>query len=253
MSDGALVSDGALSVTDLHAGYGRMEVVSGVSWRVAEGEVVALVGRNGAGKTTTLRATVGLREGRFSGTIHLAGSDITRLRPARMVAAGLVLVPEGRRLFAAMTVEENLRLGAFTRRKGSKRSIDEGFERVFQLFPMLRQFCPKLCGSLSGGEQQMVAIGRAMMASPRFLLLDEPTAGLAPAISDELYRAIGALASTGMGILVVEQSVDRALRYTDRTYVMEQGRIEREADSSKLTTQELEVAILGTQEIRGES
>lgn len=246
------MSDVVLRVSDLHAGYGRMEVVSGVSWEVAEGEVVALVGRNGAGKTTTLRATVGLREGVFSGSIHLAGTDVTRLRPARMVAAGLVLVPEGRRLFAAMTVEENLRLGAYARRKGTKHSIKKGFERVFGLFPMLEQFSPKLCGSLSGGEQQMVAIGRAMMAGPRFLLLDEPTAGLAPAISDELYRAVGELVAGGMGVLVVEQSVDRALHYTDRTYVMEQGRIEREADSAKLTAQELEVAILGTQEIRGE-
>lgn len=240
-----------LEVTDLRAGYGRMEVVFGVSWLLTSGEVVALVGRNGSGKTTTLRATVGLRDGPFSGTVRLDGADVTRLSPSRMVEAGVVLVPEGRRVFRSMTVAENLRLGAFTRRKDPPRRLDVAYEEVFALFPALRGFLRKPCGSLSGGEQQMVAIGRAMMSVPRFLLLDEPTAGLAPAVCDELYEAIRTLASSGKGVLVVEQSVERALEGTDRTYVMDHGRIHREAPSASLTGEELEVAILGTQEVGG--
>jgi branched-chain amino acid transport system ATP-binding protein len=240
-----------LEATELRAGYGRMEVVFGVTWQLASGEVVALVGRNGSGKTTTLRATVGLRDGPFSGRVHLAGVDVTRLGPSRMVDAGVVLVPEGRRVFRSMTVAENLRLGAFARRKAPAARLEDAYEQVFALFPALRGFLRKPCGSLSGGEQQMVAVGRAMMSAPRFLLLDEPTAGLAPAICDELYEAVRALANAGMGVLVVEQSVERALQGSDRTYVMDHGRIEREAPSTSLTTEELEVAILGTQEVGG--
>jgi branched-chain amino acid transport system ATP-binding protein len=241
-----------LEVRGLRAGYGQMEVVSGVDLTLSAGEVVALVGRNGAGKTTTLRATVGLRDGPFSGSVLVAGRDVTRLGTSRMVEAGVVLVPEGRRIFGSMTVAENLRLGAFSRRKAAV-DLEAARERVFDLFPALRGFLRKPCASLSGGEQQMVAVGRAMMADPRFLLLDEPTAGLAPAISDEVYVAVRALAAGGIGVLVVEQSVERALEGSDRTYVMEQGRIEREAVSSSLTVEELEVAILGTQEVGGGS
>lgn len=242
-------TDHVLEVSDLHAGYGRMEVVFGVSWNLTSGEVVALVGRNGSGKTTTLRAVVGLRDGPFSGVVRVDKADLTRLGPSRMVESGVVLVPEGRRVFRSMTVGENLRLGAFTRRKGPPGRLDDAYEEVLTLFPALRGFLRKTCGSLSGGEQQMVAVGRAMMAAPRFLLLDEPTAGLAPAVCDELYGAIRALASSGKGILVVEQSVERALQGSDRTYVMDHGQIEREAPSASLTGEELEVAILGTQEV----
>ncbi len=245
---GTGTSRARLSVRDLRAGYGQMEVVSSVSWTVEPGEVVALVGRNGAGKTTTLRAAVGLRDGRFAGTVHLGARDITALSPSRIVESGVVLVPEGRRLFRSMSVRDNLRLGSFVHRRDRSDRSAADLEHVFELFGALRSFLDKPCGQLSGGEQQMVAIGRAMMARPAVLLLDEPTSGLSPAASESLYVALRALAGQGVGILVVEQSVERALRSSDRIILMENGRILQEGRSDAVSGDELARAIVGVGE-----
>lgn len=236
-----------LDVQGIRAGYGRMEVVHDVRWTMSPGEVVAMVGRNGAGKTTTLRALAGLRDELFGGRVFFDAVDITRFTPARVVAMGMVLVPEGRRLFRAMTVEENLRLGAYSRRREPLSQIDETLGQVFTLFPVLERYRHRPCGNLSGGEQQMAAIGRAMMAKPRLFLLDEPTSGLAPAICDHLYEAITSLAGAGAGVLVVEQSVERALAGAARVLVMDRGQLVSDTASSDLSAADLARSIVGVE------
>jgi len=228
------MSEACLQVTDLDAGYGQMEVVSKVSFALHPGELVALLGRNGAGKSTTLAAVSGVRTGWCQGKIQIDGRTINRLSPAKVAAAGLVLVPEGRRIFREMSVWENLQIGAYLRRRRPKSDMAEDLEKVVDLFPALAQFRRKIAGTLSGGEQQMVAVGQAMMCRPRYLLLDEPTSGLSPSLSEQLYRAMCALADSGLGVLVVEQSVERALNYSGRTYVMETGRVVLEGESAAL-------------------
>jgi len=223
-----------LSIRDLHAGYGQMEVVGGVGFDVNRGEVVAMVGRNGAGKSTTLCAIAGLRLGWFRGTVHLDGDKIAQQAPAKVARSGLALVPEGRRIFRELTVHENLHMGAYLRRRKPRAEMHEDFDKVRELFPALSTYWKKVSGSLSGGEQQMVAIGQALMSRPRYLLLDEPTSGLAPGLCENLYKAIATMAESGIGVLVVEQSVDRALRHTHRTYVMESGRIALDGRSDSL-------------------
>ncbi|HTX29314.1 MAG TPA: ABC transporter ATP-binding protein [Streptosporangiaceae bacterium] len=239
-----------LEVSDLHAGYGSLEAVAGISLHVGAAETVALVGRNGAGKTTSLLAIAGLRYGRFPGGVKLGGTDISRASSRQIVDAGLAHVPEGHRIFTGLTVEENLRLGAYTRRRSGRKAVAGTMERIFDLFPILRTYASRNAGFLSGGEQQMVAIGQALMAEPRVLMLDEPTSGLAPIVVRTIYDAIAQLREQGIAILIVEQSVPRALANSNRCYVMERGRIVISGDSAILAQDEHVFAIVrGTEEV----
>jgi branched-chain amino acid transport system ATP-binding protein len=207
-----------LEVSELHSRYGRIPALAGVSLSVAAGELVALVGANGAGKTTLLKALSGVQPV-HGGTIRFDGRDIGRSHARERVQMGIVQVPEGRQVFAPMTVQENLELGAFAR--GSQGSM----VRVFELFPVLQEKRSELAGNLSGGQQQMLAIGRALMARPRLLLLDEPSMGLAPRLVAEIFARVAALKAEGTTILLVDQNARAALSIADRAYVMETGRI----------------------------
>jgi branched-chain amino acid transport system ATP-binding protein len=210
-----------LALEDVRAGYGRIEVLKGVSLGVPKGVVVTLLGANGAGKTTTLRAIMGLVS-LTAGSIVLDDTPIGGLRPDRIVRRGISMVPEGRELFMEMTVEENLEMGAFTRRDAGVR---EDFDTIFGLFPRLGERRRQLAGTLSGGEQQMLAIARALMARPRLLLLDEPSLGLAPTVVDEIFDRIEAIAREGMSILLVEQNARMALDIADYGYVLQTGQV----------------------------
>jgi len=202
-----------------------------VSFAVAPGEIVALVGPNGAGKSTLLRAVVGLLPLR-GGTVRWEGRPLDGLPTHRIVEAGIALVPEGRRLFTRMTVEENLLLGAFAPRAQADRRV--GLERVFTLFPRLAERRRQLAGSLSGGEQQMVALGRALMSRPRLLLLDEPSLGLAPRVVEAILGTLRQIRQAGLGVLLVEQNVPASLALADRAYVLERGRIALEGRGAAL-------------------
>ena len=244
------MSDALLAVSELHAGYGSLRAVDGISLEVGAAETVALIGRNGAGKTTSLLAIAGLRYGRFPGTVTLGGLDVSKATPRQIVDAGLAHVPEGHRIFSRLNVEENLRLGAYTRRRSGRKAVATSMERVFDLFPILRTYATRNAGFLSGGEQQMVAIGQALMAEPRVLMLDEPTSGLAPIVIRTIYDAIARLREQGLAILIVEQSVPRALANSSRCYVMERGRIVISGDSPILAQDEHVFAIVrGTEEV----
>jgi branched-chain amino acid transport system ATP-binding protein len=222
-----------LTISGLCAGYGGMQVVQDVDLEVRSGEVVGLVGRNGAGKTTTLQAIAGIRFGVFRGRVQIDERDITRWSPAQMAKAGLAFVPEGHRVFAGMTVDENLRLGGFSVRR-DKAALATSLERVFELFPDLHVARDRSAEQLSGGQQQMLAIGSALMCRPRFLLLDEPCAGLAPTLVDRIYEVVERLAAEGQGVLIVEQDVQRVMRRSARTYVMDQGVIVLRGPSAEL-------------------
>jgi branched-chain amino acid transport system ATP-binding protein len=220
-----------LEVRDVHAGYGDVPVLSGVSLAVAGGEIVALVGPNGAGKTTLLRVIAGLLPVR-RGAVTWEGRPIHLVPAHRIVEQGIALVPEGRRLFARMTVEENLLIGAFAPHAlGFRR---EGLARVLAIFPRLAERRRQLAGSLSGGEQQMVAIGRALMSRPRLLLLDEPSLGLAPRVVEGILGVLREVHREGVGVFLVEQNVQAALALADRGYVLEGGRISREGSGRDL-------------------
>jgi branched-chain amino acid transport system ATP-binding protein len=236
--------NGALVAENLSAGYGSMQVVRDVSLSVGPGEIVALLGRNGAGKTTTLCALGGLVHGAGSGTVRIGETDLTHLAAPERVGRGLALVPEGHRIFRTLTVRENLWLGASRIRRQGKAAIAEAMRKAFGLFPILEEYQALPAGSLSGGEQQMVAIGQALMAKPGVLLLDEPTSGLAPAVVRLIYAAMDLLRQDGMAILVVEQSVDRALVHSDRYYVMERGQMAADGQSAEPGSQELVSAIV---------
>ena len=210
-----------LEVSDLHAHYGAIEALKGISLTVEEGEVVTLIGSNGAGKSTTLRCISGLTPA-SAGTLTFAGQDITQVAPHEIVTHGIALSPEGRRCFSRMTVRENLDLGAY-RQRGP--AIAASLERVFTLFPRLKERESQKAGTMSGGEQQMLAIGRAMMASPKLLLLDEPSLGIAPVLVDRIYQTISEIHALGMAILLVEQNANRALDAASRGYVLETGRV----------------------------
>ncbi len=243
-------ADPLLDVSELHAGYGSLQAVAGISLQVGAAETVALIGRNGAGKTTSLLAIAGLRYGRFPGNVKLGGADVTRASPRELVDAGLAHVPEGHRIFASLTVEENLLLGAYPRRRAGRKAAAATMERVFDLFPILRTYASRNAGFLSGGEQQMVAIGQALMAEPKVLMLDEPTSGLAPMVVRTIYDAIGRLRDQGLAVLMVEQSVPRALANSNRCYVMERGRIVISGESPVLAQNEHVFAIVrGTEEV----
>ena len=239
--DGWQVSDlsPSLAVSDLFAGYGRMQVVRGVSLEVFPGELVGVLGRNGAGKTTALMAIGGVRRGVASGSVVLMGRESFGRRPHELAEAGLAVVPEGRRIFREMTVADNLRLGAFVRRRVPASELAADLARVYGIFPVLEIYRERLAGQLSGGEQQMVAVGQALMARPRVLLLDEPAAGLSPAVATELYERVRYLAHEGIAVLVVEQAVERALVFAERVYVMEQGRVVLEERAEHLDGEQL--------------
>ena len=210
-----------LEVTDLTSHYGRIQALKGVSLNVGQGQLVALVGANGAGKTTFLRSVSGVQR-TTGGSIRFAGEDITQIRPDKRVKLGICQVPEGRQVFGPMSVEDNLRLGAYLRR--DKGAIAEDMERMYAMFPILKEKAKLPAGTLSGGQQQMLAIGRALMGRPRLLLLDEPSMGLAPLLVQEIFAAVKSLRAQGITLLLVEQNAHAALSIADAGYVLETGK-----------------------------
>ena len=250
-----------LEVSGARARYGAIEALAGVSLTVGEGEVVTLIGANGAGKSTTLRAICGLTPA-VAGTVTFAGEDITAVPADQIVTRGIALSPEGRRCFPRMTVRENLDLGAYRRPGAARRpgvfgqrraarqhraAVAQDMERVFTLFPRLKERSAQKAGTMSGGEQQMLAIGRALMAEPTVLLLDEPSLGLAPVIVDKIYEIIREINEQGVTILLVEQNANYALEVSSRGYVLETGTVALTDKSASLRTDErVKAAYLGT-------
>jgi len=219
-----------LEVSELRSAYGRILALKGVSLRASAGEITAIVGGNGAGKTTLLRCLSGVQPA-SGGRVAFDGEDITGWPPHRRVAAGIAQSPEGRQVFGPLSVEDNLRLGAFRR---GRAEMAEGIERVFAMFPVLREKRALPAAGLSGGQQQMLAIGRALMSRPRLLLLDEPSMGLAPVLVDAILDAVVALRAAGVMVLLVEQNASAALAIADRGYVIETGRIAHEGTGAAL-------------------
>ena len=209
-----------LKVDDIHVYYGQIHAIKGVSFEVHEGEIVSLIGANGAGKSTVLKTISGLMHPK-SGSISFLGNDITHAEAYKLVNHGLAQVPEGRRIFLQMTVRENLDMGAYTQKDVSEADIDD----VFRRFPRLKEREKQIAGTLSGGEQQMLAMGRAMMSHPKLLMLDEPFMGLAPILVEQIFDIIREFHAAGTTILLVEQNAGKALAIADRAYVLEQGRI----------------------------
>jgi branched-chain amino acid transport system ATP-binding protein len=221
-----------LEVSGLQVDYGAIRAVHDVSLTLAEGELVTLLGANGAGKSSTLMCIAGALPA-TAGTIRLEGADVTSARPEAMVRKGVATVPETRDVFPDLTVDENLQLGAYTRRADAG-GVAEDRARMFEMFPVLAERTGQPAGTLSGGEQQMLVIARAMMSRPRFLLLDEPSLGLAPTIVDQIFDMIATLKRSGLTILLVEQNASKALAVADRAYVMRLGKIEAEGTASEI-------------------
>jgi branched-chain amino acid transport system ATP-binding protein len=220
-----------LSLAGVHISYGKVEAVRGVSLEVAENEIVTIIGANGAGKSTLLNAIMGVLP--LKGRVAFAGKGLRRLEIEDRVALGLSLVPEHRELFWSMSVEDNLQLGTF---RVAKAQAGNAFERVYSLFPRLKERRRQLAGTLSGGEQQMLAMGRALMGAPRLLMLDEPSLGLAPILVADIFRTIGELRSAGVSVLLVEQNARAALKIADRAYVMELGEFVLHGDAAEMAT-----------------
>lgn len=232
-----------LEVADLKANYGAAPALWGVSLNVDKGELVCVVGPNGAGKSTLINVIAGLHRAR-EGQLRFNGQDITQLAPHRFCDQGIAIVPEGRRLFTGMSVQDNLELGSYL--PGPKAQRAQSLERVLSLFPVLQQKLAAPAGSLSGGQQQMVAIGRAMMSRPQLLLLDEPSLGLAPTVVLDMFKAIREINAAGTSVLLVEQNVAMAMELAHRAYVMEEGRIVAQGLASELMNQpEIQKAYLG--------
>jgi branched-chain amino acid transport system ATP-binding protein len=232
-----------LEVRDIRTRYGSIEALKGISLTVDAGEVVTLIGSNGAGKTTTLRSISGLTPA-SAGTITFGGEEITHVPAHEIVSHGIALAPEGRHCFSRMTVRENLELGAH-RRRGPE--VADDFDQVYELFPLLKERERQKAGTMSGGEQQMLAIGRALMARPRLLMLDEPSLGIAPLVVQRIYQTISEINSSGVAILLVEQNANYALDAASRGYVLETGRIALANDSASLRNDpEVQRAYLGT-------
>jgi branched-chain amino acid transport system ATP-binding protein len=226
-----VIAEGArLRIDGLNAGYGDTQVLWDVAFEVGPGEIVAIIGSNGAGKSTLLGAISGLVK-TWSGSVRFGDENLTGLPPDRIVSAGVVQVPQGRRLFGSLTVEDNLRMGAYLR---NDREVNDDLERILGLLPRLRERYRFLAGPLSGGEQQQVAIARALMARPRVLLIDEMSLGLAPVLVDALLEILVAIHATGVGIVIVEQDVQTALETASRAYVLETGRITLQGPSASL-------------------
>ncbi len=220
-----------LKIEGLHTCYGNIHALKGIDMEIGEGEIVSLIGSNGAGKSTTLNTVAGLVRA-SEGKITFQGKDITNVAPYNLVKLGISLAPEGREVFAALTVEENLRLGAFI--KKDRGQISASFGRVYDLFPRLKERISQLAGTLSGGEQQMLAIGRALMSEPKLLLLDEPSLGLAPNIVQMIFSLITDINRQGTTILLIEQNANMALSVSNRAYVLETGKITMSGDAKDL-------------------
>jgi branched-chain amino acid transport system ATP-binding protein len=232
-----------LELHDLHVSYGRIAALRGVSLSVAEGEIVTVVGGNGAGKTTTLRAISGVLKPR-SGRITFKGQSLVGLRPEQVVIRGISHSPEGRLIFGRLTIAENLWLGAYNRKDAA--GIRKDLDRMYEMFPVLSERRSQRAGTLSGGEQQMLAIGRSLMSRPQVLLLDEPSLGLAPLLVDQIFEVIVDLRRHGVTVLLVEQNANEALRISDRTYVLETGRVTVDGPSAELINDpQLRSAYLG--------
>ena len=231
-----------LKVEDLHVYYGSIHAIKGVSFEVNEGEVVTLIGANGAGKSTTLNTISGLLKPR-SGDVTFEGKSIVGVPAHKIISHGLALCPEGRRVFLQMTVQENLEMGGFTRPAGE---IDASIQDVYQRFPRLKERRRQIAGTLSGGEQQMLAMGRALMSHPKLLMLDEPSMGLAPILVEQIFGIVKELRNSGTTILLVEQNAQMALSVADRAYVLETGKISMSGDAKALLTDErVQKAYLG--------
>ena len=220
-----------LEVNDLHVFYGAIHALQGIAFHVDEGEIVTLIGANGAGKSTTLKTISGLLRPR-QGDIFFQGQALTKVSAPRIVSMGIVQVPEGRKIFAPLTVQENLEMGAYSRNDGKE--IAASMERVFSSFPRLKERLSQHGGTLSGGEQQMLAMGRGMMANPKLLLLDEPSMGLAPLLVEEIFRIIEEINKDGTSILLVEQNAAMALSIADRAYVLETGNVVLKGPAAEL-------------------
>lgn len=234
-----------LKILNLDAGYGALRVLKGLSLHVSAGEAVAIVGANGAGKTTLLKTIAGILKPR-SGSVLLDKWPIQGKSAEQIVSMGCALVPEGRHVFPTMTVRENLMLGAYCRRGDGRDSIGQTLENIYQMFPILRERHGQLAGTLSGGQQQMLVIGRALMSRPKLLMMDEPSLGVAPLVVRDIYRTVAALKREGLTILLVEQNARAALAVADRGYVIETGQIVLEGSSSELCgNREVQRAYLG--------
>ena len=224
-----------LEIKDLKVNYGGIEALKGISFHVEEGEIVTLIGANGAGKSTTLRSIMEVVKP-ASGTITFQGEDITGMNTQKIVDRGIVLVPEGRRVFPNLTVLENLRIGAYLRT--DKAGIDKDLRHVYNLFPRLEERHWQLAGTLSGGEQQMLAVGRALMAKPKVIMMDEPSLGLAPLVVKDIFSIIRRIHEEGVTVLLIEQNANAALKIADRGYVMETGRITLTGTGTELLSNE---------------
>ena len=232
-----------LKVTDLVVSYGGIEALKGISFEVEEGQIVTLIGANGAGKSTTLRTISGLVPPK-DGRIYFEGRDITDYNTQKIVETGIAMVPEGRHVFANLTVLENLRIGAYLRK--DKEVIEQDINYVYDLFPRLKERSWQLAGTLSGGEQQMLAVGRAVMTRPKLIMMDEPSLGLAPLVVKDIFKIIQTLKSTGMTVLLIEQNANAALHACDYAYVMETGRITTSGTGEELLASEaIQEAYLG--------
>jgi len=233
-----------LKVKDLKVNYGGIEALKGISFDVEQGQIVTLIGANGAGKSTTLRAISGLVK-TASGAINFMGRDIIPFNAQQVVAEGIAMVPEGRRVFDNLTVKENLKIGAYLRK--DRDEIESGIEDIYQRFPRLKEREWQLAGTLSGGEQQMLAVGRAMMARPKLLMMDEPSLGLAPLVVRDIFAIIRELKAEGITILLIEQNANAALRCADQAYVLETGRITMQGTGEELLAdQRVRDAYLGS-------
>ena len=220
-----------LEVKDVEVFYGVIQAIKGISFEVNEGEVIALIGANGAGKTTTLHTITGLLQPK-KGSIMFEGKDITKVPAHKIVSLGMAHVPEGRRVFGELTVYENLKMGAYTRK--DKAEIQETLEMVYKRFPRLEERKNKLAGTLSGGEQQMLAMGRALMSHPKIIVMDEPSMGLSPIFVNEIFKIIQDVSKSGTTVLLVEQNAKKALSIADRAYVLETGKIVLEGNAKEL-------------------
>lgn len=225
------MSEKFLEVKDLAVNYGAIRALKGISFDVCRGEIISLIGSNGAGKTTSLHSISNLIK-KAGGTVVFDGEDITDLGADQIVRRGLIHVPEGRRIFANLSVKDNLEMGAFTRKDKSK--IKDDTERVFELFPRMKERLKQMAGTLSGGEQQMLAMGRGLMANPKLLLLDEPSMGLAPILVDEIFDIIKKINDDGTTILLVEQNAFKAMSIADRVYILETGTIQASGASQDM-------------------